>query len=71
MLAFWGGYGKSCYVFRVGWLLLLSLIGEIFTPAVGDGFPGEFKWQEISLTHEDSSPYSARSQEAGIGMVSN
>ena len=42
--------------------LLLSL-WDFFTPTLGDGFSVESEWQQVSLSLQDSSQYSERSQQ--------
>ena len=41
-------------------IIIYSL--EFFTTALADGLPLEFEWQQISLSLQDSSQYSVRSQ---------
>ena len=42
---------------------IILLIGEFFTPALADGFPPEFEWQQVSSSLLDSSLYFGRSQQ--------
>ena len=37
--------------------LLLLLLLEFFPPALADGFPLEFEWQQVSSSLQDSSEY--------------
>ena len=36
-------------------IIIILLIGEFFTPAVADGLPQEFEWQQASSSLQDSS----------------
>ena len=48
---------KSKYLF----LFSFSLIWEFFTQALVDGFSLEFKWQQVSSSLQEFSPYPSRS----------
>ena len=39
----------------------MYLLGEFFTPALGNGFSLEFEWQQVSSSLQESSQYSDRS----------
>ena len=38
--------------------IIILLLWEFFTPASADGLSLEFKWQQVSLSLQDSSHYS-------------
>ena len=42
-------------------IIIILLLWEFFAIALADGFSLEFKWQEVSLSLQDSSQYSGRS----------
>ena len=44
-------------------IIIILIVREFFTPALADGFPLESKWQQISLSLQDSSQYSGWSQQ--------
>ena len=63
-------YSRFCYV-----IIIILLIWEFFKPASANGFPQESKWQQISLSFQDSSQYSVWSQQCcsldGVHSSSN
>ena len=42
-------------------IIIILLFWEVFTPALVDGFPLEFDWEQVSASLQDSSQYSGRS----------
>ena len=44
-------------------IIIILLLWEFFTPALADGFPLEFEWQQVSSSLQDSSQYSGRPQQ--------
>ena len=43
-------------------IIIMLLFWEFFTPALGNGFLHELKWQQVSSSLHDSSQYSGQSQ---------
>ena len=43
-------------------IMIIIILFEVSTPALADGFSQEFEWQQVSLSLQDSSQYSDRSQ---------
>ena len=38
-------------------IIMILLLWEIFTPALADGLPLDFEWQEVSFSLQHSSQY--------------
>ena len=45
-----------------GIIIIIIIHSELFTSALADGFSLESEWQQVSLSLQDSSQYSGRSQ---------
>ena len=43
--------------------MIILLIWEFFAPTLADSFQQDFEWQQVSLSLQDSSKYSGRSQQ--------